>query len=179
MNIFFLSKDPKQAALFHNDKHVVKMILESAQLLCTTHRVLDGKQEVIIKNNRKKKAWKLSNSELDLYLYNSTHVNHPSAVWVRESKNNYMWLYNLFVELCKEYKYRYGKTHLCETKLKKYLMNPPMNISNRPFTQPPQAMPEQYRQVDSVSAYRNYYMIDKAHLASWKNRNIPDWFNVR
>jgi hypothetical protein len=156
MNIFYLSEDAKVAATYHNDKHVVKMILESAQLLCTAHRLLDES------TNEK--------------LYKATHKNHPSAQWVRLSLHNYNWLYDLFCNLCDEYTFRYGKVHLTDTKLRELLKQPPKNIPNVPFTQPPQAMPEQYRTSDSILSYRNYYKFEKNHLAAWSKRSIPDWY---
>lgn len=156
MNIFYLSNDPEKAATYHNDKHVVKMILESAQMLSTAHRVLDNSTEII--------------------LYKSTHINHPSTKWTRANINNYMWLYNLFCELCKEYTFRYGKTHLTEKKLKHVLRQAPMYILNDAFTQPPQAMPVAFHGPDSVTAYRKYYINDKNHLATWTKRPIPDWY---
>lgn len=159
MNIFYLDSDPKKSAEMHNDRHVVKMILESAQLLSTAHRVID-------------------NIEDDSTLYKKTHTNHPSAKWVRESSQHYDWLYNLFVELCKEYKYRYNKTHLTERKLKDVLSKKPKNLTDKGFRQPPQAMPDYLRSSDSISAYRNYYQREKSHLAKWTKRNPPKWYSL-
>ena len=121
MNIFYLSEDPILCAKYHNDSHCVKMILEYAQLMCTAHRELD----VISKG-----------SLMDVTLYKATHKNHPSAVWVRESRANYEFLHKLFSALCNEYTRRYGKIHLTERKLKKLLYWPPKNISDGEFTQP-------------------------------------------
>lgn len=156
MNIFYLSENPKIAAVYHNDKHVVKMILETAQLLCTAHRILDNNQ----------------NPDL----YRATHKNHPSCRWVRNSINNYVWLYQLFCHLCDEYTFRYGKKHLTDMKLRDVLKNPPKNIPNTTFTEPPQAMPQQFKQANSVYAYRNYYIGGKKHLAKWSKRNKPYWY---
>jgi hypothetical protein len=114
MNIFYLSQNPVECAQMHNDKHCVKMILESAQLLSTAHRVLDGVETVgLSQSGRKKKIWKLANDKLDTKLYSATHNNHPSAIWVRQSKNNYVWLFNLFCSLIVEYQHRYEKVHRC------------------------------------------------------------------
>lgn len=157
MNIFYLSQDPSQAAVYHNDRHVVKMILETAQLLSTAHRVLDNSQ--------------------DTRLYKSTHINHHSSKWARENINNYNWLYELFYNLCNEYTFRYGKTHLTDTKLRELLKTPPANISLKGFTQPSQAMPDQYKDQDSMIAYRNYYKAEKRHLAVWSKRQIPEWYS--
>jgi hypothetical protein len=157
MNIFYLSSNAKQAAVYHNDKHVVKMILESAQLLSTAHRVLD-----II--------------PADSILYKATHIHHPSAKWARDNINNYQWLYDLFCGLCEEYTFRYSKTHLTESKLKHVLKQAPMNISTAAFTQPPQAMPIELHSTDSINAYRTYYITRKSHLARWTKREIPFWY---
>jgi len=148
MNIFYLDNNPKTCAEMHVDKHVVKMILETAQLLSTAHRVLDGHEYVDDSSGRRIKRWKLTNSFAgDDLLYKATHINHPSAVWARESKANYQWLAYLLVELCKEYTHRYGKVHKCEEiGLVKWLVNCiPENIPNKPFTQPTPAMPDQYK----------------------------------
>lgn len=151
------------------------MILELAQLLSTAHRVIDGEMYIDASSGRKIKRWKLpDNREEDLY--KATHVNHPSAIWVRESAENYKWTYDLFVELCKEFTNRYGKTHLTEKKLKVPLKRVPHCINKEVgFSQPPQAMPEHCRCDDAVEGYRKYYMEEKRHLNSWKNQ-IPEWY---
>ncbi len=119
------------------------MILEYSQLLSTAHRVLDGQQYVDDSSGRRIKRWKLNNSFAgDSLLYKATHINHPSAIWARESKANYQWLAYLLVELCKEYTHRYGKVHKCEEiGLVKWLVNCiPENIATKPFTQPTPAV---------------------------------------
>ena len=180
MNIFALDLEPKLCAQMHVDKHVVKMILEYSQLLSTAHRVLDGQEYVDSSSGRRIKRWKLDNSFAgDSLLYKATHINHPSAIWARESKANYQWLAYLLQELCKEYTHRYGKVHKCEEiGLVKWLVNiHPENIPNKPFTQPTPAMPDQYKvKGDSVKSYRNYYVGDKARMASWKQRQVPTWW---
>ena len=104
MNIFYLDHDVAKCAEMHNDKHVVKMILEYCQLLSTAHRYLDGVEQIgQTKTGRNVKRWKL-NDERDTILYSATHINHPSAVWCRQTAANYHWLYKLLVELCKEYR---------------------------------------------------------------------------
>ena len=114
MNIFYLDRDVTKCAEYHNDKHVVKMILEYAQLLSTAHRVLDGKEYIDASSGRKIKRWRLEDTSLEGCLYKATHVNHPSAVWVRQSNNNYNWLVCLFQSLLSEYTHRYGKIHSCD-----------------------------------------------------------------
>jgi hypothetical protein len=146
MNIFYLSEDPIKAASYMYNKHVVKMILESAQLLCTAHIELDGIEAQVP--------------------YKATHRNHPSAIWVRECSFNYMWLYVHMLALGDEYTRRYGKTHLTITKCKNILAKLPKNIKlSHDMTPMPQCMPDQYKvKNDSVSAYWNYYEIEKQSI---------------
>lgn len=178
MNIFYLDKDPKLAAQYHVDKHCVKMILESAQLLSTAHRVLDGVETIQLSGSgRRVKRWILPDDGRSI-LYEATHINHPSAVWVRQSRANYNWLVSLFEELCKEYTYRYGKHHKCESMLN-LLTYGPRNISvTKPFTEPTPAMPEQYKVPgNSVQSYHNYYNGEKQRMFSWKKRDVPGFIN--
>lgn len=157
MNIFFLHYLPKICAEMHVNKHVVKMILESVQLLCSAHHLhpIDGYSPP----------------------YKLTHKNHPCAKWVRESRANYIWLIELTQNLCKEYTYRYGKVHKCERE--GYVSDLSNNIPDIPdieFTLPAQAMPNEYKvEDDPVQAYRNYYLGDKERMLDWKNRKPPMW----
>lgn len=178
MNVFFLDPNPKQAAEYHCDKHVVKMILEYAQLLSTAHRVLDGKEDIEFRSSRKVKVWRLDDDR-NHALYRATHINHPSAVWVRKSIHNYNWLYSLFTNLCNEYTLRYNRIHLCETKLRQPLLLSPKRIGDSPFTEPPPAMPD-YCKVSgsSVDSYRKYYIKEKVGFAKWTKRNPPAWFTT-
>lgn len=108
-------------------------------------------------------------------VYKPTHKNHPCAIWVRESTANYFFLYELFIELCFEYSYRYGRTHLTQTKMGDVLMNAPENLPSGPITEPAQAMPEEYKGPDVVNAYRRYYLGDKSSMLKWKGRERPRW----
>jgi hypothetical protein len=178
MNIFYLSQDPVESARAHLDKHVVKMILEYAQLLSTAHRIIDGNETVVLsKSGRKKKVWQL-NDDRDSILYAATHSNHPSAIWARQSSANYTWLYNLFVATCDEYTYRYGKVHLTDTKLRNILHNTPKNIGKSVIWQPPTpAMPDECKVAgDNLASYKRYYIDKKADMAKWTNREPPEWF---
>lgn len=180
MNIFYLDKDPKLAAQYHCDKHVVKMILESAQLLSTAHRVLDGIQGTYISpGNRKIKCWTLRDCREEV-LYKAAHYNHPCAVWVRLGRDNYYWLESLFTYLCYEYKQRFEKIHSSATKLADMLSLEPDNIPICDFFDPPQAM-DQYPQCkvpgDTVQAYRNYYKEIKSEIAEWRYSPKPYWYN--
>ena len=143
MNIFYLDKSPKKSAQQHYNKHVVKMILESAQLLCTAHHIKGNPSDVP---------------------YKKTHQNHPSAVWVRSSRQNYMWCYYYMLSLGEEYTKRYGKIHKTISKCKEILSKIPKEIEKTDFTQPPQCMPEEFKSECSIDAYRKYYQIGKAHL---------------
>ena len=178
MNIFYLDSNVTKCAEYHNDKHVVKMILEYAQLLSTAHRVLDGKEYIDASSGRKIKRWRLEDTSLEAQLYKATHINHPSAVWVRQSNNNYTWLMCLFQSLLMEYTHRYGKMHSCN-RLVYWLRKPPANIPVDYLTQPTPAMPDEYKvSGDSLQSYRNYYLGAKNNMAKWKNRPIPEWWSV-
>ena len=162
MNIFFLNLDPKLCAQMHLDKHVIKMILETAQMLCSTWHIIDP--EHIIFNPP----------------YKLAHKNHPCTKWVRKSKQNYLWLCELGKELCFEYTYRYGKIHKSQEIIYNLSHNVPP-IPDLGFTTPAQAMPDMYkgRPEDYIGAYQQYYFFEKMHIHSWKGkiagREIPIW----
>ena len=176
MNIFYLDIDTKTCAEMHLDKHVVKMILEYAQLLSTAHRLLDGHEyEGKSISGRKAMRWKLDDERED-NLYMASHMKHPSGLWCRQSQDNYWWLYNLWRDLMREYTHRYGKNHVTE-KLIPYLSFCPTNIPLTIADPMPQCMPDQYKVVgDSIQAYHNYYIGDKQPFAVWTNRPIPQWY---
>ena len=150
MNIFYLHTDPKKAAEYHCDKHVVKMIIESAQMLYCAHWVLNPE-------NLPENAYKLA------------HKNHPSSIWVRESYDNYMWLCHLAWWLCREYQFRYGnqKSHKTEAHIEWLLANPPESIPVIGYTPLRLAMPNEYKREDPVESYRLFYVESKL-----KERNI-------
>ena len=184
MNIFYLDKNPQRCAQMHVDKHCVKMILEYAQLLSTAHRVLDGVLTVGLSQSGRKQQRYILSDEREQMLYSATHINHPSAVWVRQSSANYMWLAELLEECCREYSYRYGKIHKVESSgLMQILKNVfPINITDKPFTEPTPAMPDECKVPgDSIQSYHNYYWSNKKHLWSWKgkinSRERPRWMS--
>lgn len=150
MNIFILDKNIAKCAEYHVDKHVVKMILEYAQLLSTTVRV----------------------SGIDAG-YKATHINHPCAKWCRESLANWKYLKNLAKVLNTEYGFRYGKSHKSWSVIQEL---PEPNIPDIGVTPFALAMPDQYKTSDPVQSYRNYYIGEKRHLASWKKRAQPEWW---
>jgi hypothetical protein len=176
VNIFYIDESPVQAAQWMVDRHVVKMILESAQLLSTAHRLLDGEEFIgKTKTGRKAKRWKLYDSREDV-LYQATHINHPSAVWCRKSVENYNWLADHLHALLQEYTHRYGKKHKVEGDLSYMLMSPPKNLQEYDMTTMPSAMADEYKiSDDPIINYRNYYQNGKASLHSWKNRQPPEW----
>jgi len=177
VNIFYLDHDVKKCAEYHNDKHVVKMILEYAQLLSTAHRVLDGTLSSRLSKTSRKQTWYGLSDDREHLLYNATHINHPSAKWCRDSNDNYQWLYQLFCACCDEYTFRYGKVHLTDKKLRNVLAHSPRNISDDPFEAPWRAMPDEVKiGEDSLASYRNYYINNKTHLANWKKREVPYWY---
>ena len=178
MNIFYLHNDPRTCAEMHVDKHCVKMILEYAQLLSTAHRVLDGTLSVGLSASGRKKTSYVLMDKRESVLYTATHINHPSAIWVRQSDKNYMWLAEMLEMLCGEYTYRYGRVHKVEdTGLMQLLKNEfPKNIPTGNFTEPTPAMPDHYKVAgDSIQSYKNYYLGDKTRMFSWKNRQQPSW----
>ena len=175
MNIFYLDPLPRACAEMHNDKHVVKMILEYAQLLSTAHRYLDGAEgKRISASGRNIRDWRLDDKRDDI-LYRATHVNHPSAVWVRQSSANYDWLYVMWVELMDEYTYRYSKVHATE-RLKNALSSLPYKIPYGVFTPPTPAMPDEFKVADVAESYHKYYIGSKRVMSRWTDRPMPQWF---
>lgn len=177
MNIFYLDEDPRKAAKMHYDTHVRKMIVESAQILSTAHRVLDG--EAVIKLNSigsRMTTWQLKDERNDI-LYKSTHVNHPCSIWVRESVVNYKYLYDLFVALIEEFHFRFNKSHATE-RLIKPLKSLPKNIPWVPATPFKLAVGKGIVDEDPVIAYREYYAIDKMDLCNYTKRDIPAWLKA-
>lgn len=158
MNIFYLDRNPKIAAEMHCDKHVVKMILESAQMLSTAHRILDGDKPAD-----------------DSGLYKITHKNHPCSIWVRANSSNYRWLFDLYESLLIEYAFRYDKHH-ASNRLVSALRAAPINITHGKLVDPPMCMPDHCKTDDTVLSYQNYYLIEKSYFANWKRRAVPSWF---
>jgi len=175
VNIFYVDSDPIKAAQSLVDKHVVKMILESCQLLSTAHRVVDGTQYTdITKTGRSVKRWRLYD-ERDTIVYQATHINHPSSVWCRSSVENYNWLVEHMYGLMDEYKHRYNKIHKC-IDVAYLLQSPPKNLQEYDYTPMLCAMDEQYIiSDDPLTNYRNYYKVGKTHLHKWSNRQPPEW----
>ena len=153
MNIFFLDHCPRKCAQYHCDKHVVKMIVETCQILCTVWHIIDPEHKIFQPPYRK------------------THINHPCTIWARSSRSNYIWLSTLGMELCKEYSFRYEKSHKSEAVLQGLMEN----IPDLPceWSDPPKAMPDEYKVEDCIDSYRRYYKFGKRHLHTWKKRHSP------
>jgi hypothetical protein len=154
MNIFVLSHDTKESAQWHLDKHIVKMPLESAQMLCTALH-LSGGQNIP---------------------YKPAHIKHPCTLWTHQSKYNFLWLCELGLALCDEYTYRYGKEHKCREVIMFCKSNCDL-ISDVPRTDFAQAMPDEYKNPNAIEAYREYYRKAKSHIAVWSKRDIPYWYS--
>lgn len=152
MNIFVLDRNPRIAAEMMCDKHVIKMIVETAQILSSVRH-----------KNGLSAPYKL------------THKNHPCIIWAETSQQNYNWLLYHGICLCIEYSLRYKKIH----KTEKYLLTElscPSNIPNVGLTEFCQVMPEEYRDVDVVRAYKRFYLKEKSSFTKWKLGNQPRWF---
>lgn len=182
MNRFRIEDTPMECARSHCDKHVVKMIVEEAQMLCTAHRLLDGEIEMRPSNSGKRmvKYWKLPDHREDT-LYKAVHMNHPCTVWSAESLANYRWAYALFEYLCEEFTYRYGKVHGTQEKLLEELSHAPDNIDkNLTVSRMPLAMgsnPECMDPNDVIGSYRKFYQTKQHRFSmTWKNRPVPEWF---
>lgn len=181
MNIFYLDRDPVLAAQMQCDQHVIKMILESAQLLCTAHRILDGTTAKAIE------IFDTIHSPTQ-GLYKIAHKNHPSAIWARDRQANYNWLFTHMKALMAEYTYRYdGKHHKSEFLLE-YIESCPKALMTckLPFTPPPQCgMSDEYKGDDTVLAFQQYYVFEKITMSAgkgpqWgKTREAPDWYKEK
>ena len=163
MNIFVTDLCPVKSAQEQCDKHCVKMVLESAQMLST--------------------AWREYSSEYadEHELYKTAHLNHPCSIWVRLARENYQWLYDHFIALCNEYTHRYGKTH-ASTRLTEPLKQMPFKpgvVLEQPYDFA-LAMPDEYKSENVVSSYRNYLINEKQHFAKWGKdpSRKPTWWKI-
>lgn len=166
MNIFFLHPDPQICASMHNDKHVCKMILEYAQMLSSAHYTYspDG--------------WAEGHGLPTI----GRHFNHPATKWVRANSSNYQWLYALFEALLYEYYYRYGKDKNRRHHHEIYmdlLQQTPIKIPVEKWYEPPQCMPDVFKDDCVVTAYRKYYQYAKAGFNVWTKRSEPKWLSEK
>lgn len=159
MNIFWIGNDPVSMAKYLADIHLRKMILEYAQLLSTAHHILDDDTEIS-------------------GIYKKTHANHPCAKWVRESSQNYQYLYEVFKQCCSEFEQRFGKIHKTSELIDK-LSKLPENLPIGVFTQPPLCMPPEFKSNDLLTSYRKYYISKQSAMKmKWTNADSPKWFGV-
>jgi len=156
MNIFVLHETPELSATYHCDKHVVKMIVETAQLLSVAHHIYNTPQKD--------------------FVYKRNHEHHPCTKWVCRSKDNYVWAFRLLNNLLLEYTLRYKKIHKTTEKVS-ILENIPEKIPNIGLTPFVLVMPEEYRNPNPVTAYRTYYDKEKRRFARWKCGS-PDWWVI-
>lgn len=164
MNIFVLAQTPFEIAKFHADRHVAKMMLETAQILSTAHVFLDGVET--------------AKARVPLIL-RPTHVNHPWARWARSSSSNYAWASSILLSLAAEYGIRFKKTHqfYAQNGVAWQLQPKPLNLPVGKTTTMPQCMPKMYQRADVVEAYRRYYFCEKRHVAVWSTpREVPEWW---
>jgi len=175
MNIFILDNDIDKCAEYHLDKHIVKMPLESAQMLCTTHWIHKYVGYVPRKINAEERAVVMEAKKTDPrpFPYLPTMENHPCTIWVRQSLDNYEWLYCLSLALNDEYGYRYGKSHKSVDEV--ILKLPEIDLPRKGLTPFAQAMPDEYKNENAVVAYREYYNKDKKHILAYKYREVPSW----
>jgi hypothetical protein len=156
MNIFALDHDTKLCAQYHVDKHCVKMILETTQLLNNALIVHDSAYVPI---------------------YRQTHKNHPASLWAAENISNFSWLLNLGLDLCSEYSFRYHRRHKCQDILEGFKNSSSRHkLPSGVLTSFRMCMPEPYHTNDPIRSYRIYYRQDKAYIAKWTNRVVPDWW---
>lgn len=187
MNIFYTHPDPVLCAKQHNVVHNRKMIIEYAQILSTAHRVLDGTMEIVVgKNGRKKKVWNLEDPYMQDNLYAVTHMNHPSAIWARQSNQNYVWLYLVFLELANIFEKERGKPHKTAEKLRFVLSKVPENIPKVDFFEPPFAGPEKILEQYEGNIVQSYRELIRNKMVDWETRDKkidtrfyfePEWLN--
>ena len=158
MNIFFLHTDPQWAANALCDKHVPKMLLESAQMLSTAlHSHTMG---------------------ISTGIYKEAYPNHPMTKWVGEIKSNFEWALENAIYIHEEYRFRFNKNHKSYDVISNIINNNYSNdIPEGKITTPPQCMPDEYKDKDYVTAYRKYYQGAKKYFAKWeKGRSVPKWW---
>lgn len=171
MNIFLLSKNPRDAAIWQHDRHVVKMILESTQMLCTV--IQDRHSDFMTK-------WShiIREAENPADLYKPTHRNHPCTLWAGDAPENFEWLLNHAFDLCDEYRFRFGKTHKSR-QLLSLILAYHVKYNDVALMEPiyfPCCMPDEYQKFrSSVANYQLFYIRSKIHQShvKWTNRGMP------
>jgi hypothetical protein len=182
MNLFYLDDDLDKCAEYHIDPHVGKMQLEAAQLLTTTvwidkhlgfiPRKLTSEELGVI-NDFKSREPHIDSRTFTRYL--PTHINHPSAIWVRSSLEHYYWTVNYVNALNAETMYRGNKSHASCAEVNR--MPEPTRLPDKGWVPPTLAMPDKLKSSDHIASYRMFYMLDKWPFASWKVRGKPHWWD--
>ena len=178
MNIFILDENHDKCAEYHVDKHIVKMPLEAAQMICTTlwvDKYLGYTPRKLTKEELALLREKKKNEPRD-FPYLPTMHNHPCTIWARTTLDNYEWLVCYALALNDEYRFRYGKEHKSVRDVILKLPDP-SSLPRDALTPFAQAMPDELKGKDGVVAYRKFYHKDKATFASWKYREKPPWWN--
>lgn len=162
MNIFYLDTNPHVAASYHCDKHVVKMIVETAQILCTIYHSHNVEAQ-----------------------YKATHRNHPSTLWAGRSSSHFKWLCTLGYALCAQYTSRYNKIHKTQEVILWCIQNiDKLTFESSSFKPPTLAMPDEYKYPDAANdcveamlSYREYYIKEKSSICKWAYSQKPNWFH--
>lgn len=179
MNIFYLDEDIDKIVDYHCDKHVVKMTVESIQMLATAYYIQHGYGKMFKKLTEEEISFMKNEVFVDFpreEIYRTSHPYHPSTQWAAQSINNWNWLLQLGMKLSAEFTKRYGKEHATNPRFEWMKNNPPTNLPDIPWTPPPLAMPDIYKLENVVESYRNFYIHDKP-FATWDRlNNKPEWF---
>ncbi len=185
MNIFVLHSKPRKAARYHADKHVVKMLLESVQMLYTAHWIvvfpclLKHRAPIQISQAQKKLPTPPNLQTTPFPAYRPVHIHHPCSVWVRQSRANYMWLASLALALADEHEFRWpaSPTHTCRYHAEWLLTHPP-SLPDLPLTPFALAMPEDVKKHDAIQSYRAFYKgskTDRGITDRYTRRHRPHW----
>ena len=180
MNLFYLEEDPETCAQSHCNKHVPKMVVETAQLLCNVHHLLETKDVVKAESEGEGEKEKEKTKKAIPYKYSrSGHTKLAPMQWLLQSKTNYRWAVKLGLALSEVYTQRFGgKRHKTHAVLEWLRENEPENLEDIGFTRPLCAMPDEYKHPDGnpIESYRKYYVYDKHRFACWPDGMEPKWF---
>lgn len=154
MNIFILDNDIRKNAMYHVDRHVVKMRVELAQIACTAYNLTTSKSP-----------------------YKTTHINHPSSIWARQSLSNYLYTIDLGLALCDELRIRFNTKEQKTEQVLLWLKNNSININDIGLTDFALVMPDEFKNTSPIDSYRSYYNESKRDLFKWTNRQIPYFIN--
>lgn len=153
MNIFVTNSNPIDSAFALDDKRVIKMALESAQLMAGAINLQGGNSP-----------------------YKTTHSNHPCSIWVRQTRSNYWWLFEHYKALCQAYYDRFGKRHKTLDYIDKWV-NGVYLISKGTLT--PFVNCTEFKDLSDVhEAYRRQMLKkwkEDKRTPKWTNASPPIW----